>query len=387
LLRSGRSKGTKTIPDERVSFRLYYSRKAGEMKAEKRGNKWRVRVFDYTDENGKKHNRSFTADTKAEAEYLAAQFKANKSKGRKSPSEMTVGDAVDKYIKLKALLSPTTLDAYKAYRQYAFPDLMKMRVSRLSDIVIQEEINKEAIRISENTGKPLSAKTVKNEWALVSGSLSLICNRTFRVTLPKAQTHLKSYPEIERVIVAIVGSEIELPCMLAVWLSFSMSEIRGLRCSDIKDGYITINRTMVDTRAGTVVKDDAKVESRLRRHRIPPYINALIEDTDSYKHFIETGEDDFLIKMNRRKIYDVWERISKENGIDLSVHGLRHMNATVMHMVGVPLRVARERGGWSTDRVMLDTYTHVLDTERIHYDDVMDEFFESRLPKKSAQDL
>jgi len=357
------------------------------MKAEKRGNKWRVRVFDYTDENGKKHNRSFTADTKAEAEYLAAQFKANKSKGRKSPSEMTVGDAVDKYIKLKALLSPTTLDAYKAYRQYAFPDLMKMRVSRLSDIVIQEEINKEAIRISENTGKPLSAKTVKNEWALVSGSLSLICNRTFRVTLPKAQTHLKSYPEIERVIVAIVGSEIELPCMLAVWLSFSMSEIRGLRCSDIKDGYITINRTMVDTRAGTVVKDDAKVESRLRRHRIPPYINALIEDTDSYKHFIETGEDDFLIKMNRRKIYDVWERISKENGIDLSVHGLRHMNATVMHMVGVPLRVARERGGWSTDRVMLDTYTHVLDTERIHYDDVMDEFFESRLPKKSAQDL
>lgn len=33
---------------------------------------WRTQVFDYKDSNGKSHYKSFTAETKAESEYLAA---------------------------------------------------------------------------------------------------------------------------------------------------------------------------------------------------------------------------------------------------------------------------------------------------------------------------
>lgn len=347
------------------------------MKAVKRGNSWRVQVYDYTDEQGKKHLKSFTADTKEEALLRAMEWKTGKAPDK--PRDMTVGKAVDRYIEIKALLSPTTLDAYRAYRQYAFPDLMHRKVSELNDIIVQSAINDETKRIGQK-GKPVSAKTVKNEWALVSGSLKTICHREFHVTLPKAQKHIKEYPDPKTVIDAVKGSDIELVCMLSIWLSFSMSEIRGLKCSDIKNGHITINRTMVDTRDGIVVKDDAKQESRLRRHALPAYIMELIEQTDVYKQYLETGEDGFLIDMNRRQIFDRFQKLCEQNGIELSLHGLRHLNASVMiNRVGVPLRIAQERGGWATDYVMLNTYTHSFSSDREYYDMLIDRYFEALL--------
>ena len=46
--------------------------------------KWRALVYDYTDSNGKRKYQSFTAETKKEAEFLAAHYCLNK-KVRSSP--------------------------------------------------------------------------------------------------------------------------------------------------------------------------------------------------------------------------------------------------------------------------------------------------------------
>ena len=40
--------------------------------------KWRALVYDYTDSNGKRKYQSFTAETKKEAEFLAADYSLNK---------------------------------------------------------------------------------------------------------------------------------------------------------------------------------------------------------------------------------------------------------------------------------------------------------------------
>ena len=39
---------------------------------------WRCRVYSYTDADGKKHQESFTAPTKAEAEMMAAEYATKK---------------------------------------------------------------------------------------------------------------------------------------------------------------------------------------------------------------------------------------------------------------------------------------------------------------------
>ena len=142
---------------------------------------WRVQVFDYKDEKGKNHYRSYTAPTKAEAEYMAAFFKKNRPPKEERKEAMTVGQAVDKYIDLSATLSPTTLARYRNMRAFSFPDLMDMNIEDLNDQVCQREINKEIQRPKEQTGKPLSAKTIRNEWALISSSLRSLYNLSFNV--------------------------------------------------------------------------------------------------------------------------------------------------------------------------------------------------------------
>lgn len=349
-------------------------------KAKKRGSIWRVQVYDYTDTSGKQHNKSFTAATKAEAEYMAAQYKATKKRKSKSPGSITVREAVEKYIDLKALLSPTTIDSYGSVSEYAFRDLMNVPVARLTSESVQLAINKEAQRTTAS-GKQISAKTVKNEWSVISAALKEVCDVEFRVTLPKYQKHIKDYPNPPEVLGAIIGTDIELPCLLAIWLSFSMSEVRGIMCSDVKDGYVTINQTMVDTRKGPVLKDNAKVETRLRKHKIPPYILELINNTETYIKYAETGENQPLIAYNRSQIYGRWQTICRHNNLDLSFHDLRHLNASVMNFLNFPTKLAQERGGWKTDYVMKSVYTHTFSEERDYYDGLINEYFEKNITK------
>ncbi len=46
----------------------------------------RIQVYDYTDVEGKKHYKSFTAPTRQEAKYLAAQWKAGKTEKNRPES-------------------------------------------------------------------------------------------------------------------------------------------------------------------------------------------------------------------------------------------------------------------------------------------------------------
>ena len=56
---------------------------------------WRVRLYIGENSNGKKLYKSFTARTKKEAEFLAAEYNL-KRKGK--PKDLTIGDAIDGYI-------------------------------------------------------------------------------------------------------------------------------------------------------------------------------------------------------------------------------------------------------------------------------------------------
>lgn len=352
-------------------------------KAIKRGKAWNIRVYDYTDENGKQHNRSFTAPTKAEVEFLAAQFKATKNHHTRT-GDITVGEAVKQYIELKALLSPTTTDSYSSIGEYAFADLMEMKVSKLNDIIVQREINKESKRIGQK-GRPISPKTVKNEWTLISGALKMICHREFYVTLPTYQKHTKYYPDAPIVIKAIVGTEIELPCFLAAWLSLRMGEVRGIMCSDIdlERKVITINETVVDTRKGSVRKDTAKTQKSLRKPDLPDYLSYLIQNTDSYKYYCETGENVPLITYSRGGLYSRWKTVGRHNGFDLSFHDLRHYAASIRNFLEFPFKLIQDDGGWASLNVALGNYTHSFDEERKYYHGKLDAYFEEIIAEKN----
>ena len=80
---------------------------------------------------------------------------------------------------------------------------------------------------------------------------------------------------------------------------------------------------MVQVDGLPTIKDNAKVETRLRRHRLPPYIMDLIRKTPAWKRH---DPDAYLIPETRYQIYYRWCRISREHGFEMTFHDLRHMS-------------------------------------------------------------
>lgn len=326
--------------------------------------KWRLRIYNYTDENGKKVYECITKDTKADCEFAAAEFRKFK-KGQKS-EPMTVGDAIDKYIDLCRTLSPATVDGYEKIRRTGFQSLMRMDVESLDDVVLQQAVNEESVR-SGRRG-PISPKTVANEWGLISSALWQICRVRYEVRLPKRQKRWKQYPEAGRVINAVKGSSVELPCLLALMLSFRMSEIRGLKWTDIDGDRITINRVVVDAGTTPVEKEEAKTQASLRTRRIPPRIKDLLDQADK--------SQEYIVPMNHSQIYGRFKRICKKNDLDITFHDLRHLSASIMMSLGIPEKYRQEMGGWETSIIMKGTYEHAFSSQRAVAEEKMVSFFD-----------
>ena len=335
---------------------------------------WNVQVFDGR-VDGKARFVSFTAPTKAEAEFLAAEYKTGRKKKTAPPSVLTVGEAVNRYIELSGVLSPTTLKSYERIRRYAFPELMPVPVSDLTPNRIQEAINDEARRKTERTAALVSPKTIKNEWGLVAAALKEVCGLSFSPKLPPVPRKVKELPEPSAVMAAVIDSSIELPCLLAMWLSLSMSEIRGLTCSSVHDGALFVRQVVVDVGTEAVVKQSGKTATRLRKLDLPPYLERLIISSTTYQNYAQTGADGPLVPLTRGQIYERWKTICSKAGIRMSFHDLRHMNASIMLLLGVPEKYAMERGGWSTPHVMKSVYQHTFTAERQRVDAVINDYF------------
>lgn len=321
--------------------------------------RWRVQLYIGTDDSGKRRYKSFTADTKKEAEYLAAEYNL---KRKEKPHGLTVGEAIDGYISSKEhVLSPTTIHGYREIRRNKLQSLMDISLDKLTNLAVQQEVNREALR--------LSPKTLRNAHGLLSAALAMYMpDFVLRTTLPAKRPKVKDLPTPQEVVDAVRGSDVELPVMLALWLGLRMSEVRGIRYGDIQDGVITVQHTRVEM-DGQIEKDSTKTATSTRRLRIPPYISDMIGDGDP-------GE--YVVKMAACTIYQHFVKlIADSTGKKMTFHDLRHLNASVMLALGVPDKYAMERGGWSTTSTLKAVYQHTFSDEREAVDSRIDAYFET----------
>lgn len=327
--------------------------------------------------NGKEKRiyESFTADTKKESEFLAAEFALNKNK-QKKPKNMTLGEAIDSYIALSTpALSKTSIASYKKIKRNYFLDLMDIPLKNITSEMLQNSINNEINRPSKkykNSDKTLSAKTVNNAFGLISTVLkkyhpSIIID----VKLPKKENKLKELLPPDVIFDVVKDTDIELPVLLAMWLSFSMSEIRGLtKSKSISDGYISVKEVIVDVDNQPVLKEQAKAFYRIRKLKIPKYIQSLIDKTNP--------NEDRLVTLSGHAIYMRFKRLLEKNNLPhITFHDLRHINASVMAQLRIPDKYAMERGGWKTDAVMKSVYQHTFSDYRESVDNQIDTFFET----------
>lgn len=329
---------------------------------------WRIRVFIGEDENGKKRTKSFTAPTRWQCEREAEEFLKCLSEEKQ---KVTIGQAIDDYIKAKEnVISPSTIRGYNIIRRTRLQSLMDVDVSELDSYKMQMAINIDAPN--------LSRKSISEAKNLVLTALRMYGIRPdINVTLPAKKPKIKELPPAERIADIVIGTDIELPCLLAMWLSLRMSEVRGLQFQDIKDGVITVQRARMYLDGKEVLREVNKTVTSTRQLTLPQYIKDMIE---KIPHKEET---DFIVNKGYSFIKKHFDALMKENGIDMTFHDLRHINASVMLMLGVPDKYAMERGGWSTTSTLKSVYQHTFSDERKQVDETIDEFFNSIVLKNA----
>ena len=324
--------------------------------------------------------RCVTAPTKKEAEYRALEDQL--AVKRKKEIGLTVGEAVRAYIDSRdSVLSPSTVQGYEKIKKNALGPIENVPVRQFDDHAFQRFVNDLSAGTSYK-GRPYSPKYISNVCGLLTAALRW-ADPDLRpeAALPARRKQVVQLLSPEEVVRIASGSEIELPVLLACWLSLSMSEIRGLTVASVSGDRLTVRGAVVDIDGMPLYKQSNKAYDRTRVLVLPPRIRALIEQTDAWKK----GEG-YLVHMNGVAIYDRWIRLQKRHGVaePMTFHKLRHLNASVMLALGVPDTYAQQRGGWSGPQTLKKIYQHTLAGRETDYDRSINDYFENLFASPAA---
>lgn len=311
---------------------------------------------------------SVVDEAPAVAQAKAVAMRAGLIDKKKTGPSMTVGQAIDRYIESKdAVLSPSTVAGYKRVRKNALQDIMPIKLSDLTQEAIQKAVNKMA-RIK-------SPKSVRNAHGLLSAVIAEYRpDMILRTTLPQKQKYDVSIPtneDIERIMAAARGTEMELPVLLAIWLGLRASEIRGLTWDCISGDTIHIRQAIVEGESGPVIKG-TKTYSGNRKIRIPQYIAGLIS--------VQPRIDDYIVHMSGQAMYKRFSRLCEKAGLShYRFHDMRHANASIMLALGVPDKYAMERMGHATNNMLKTVYQHTMRSKQDEVADVVDGYFAEKM--------
>ena len=320
---------------------------------------WRCQVT----AGGKRHSVIDEDPTVAHAKAVA--IKNGFLKQAKTPSSLSVGDAVDRYIESKdSVLSPSTIAGYKKIKANQFPPIEKIQLGLLTQETVQKWVNTMA--------RDKSPKTVRNAHGLLSAAVSAYYPElSLRTTLPQKKRHdiaIPSDTDIKKILQTVKGTEDELYLLLAIWLGLRASEIRGLKWTDIDGDTLKIRRAIVDEG-----EKSTKTYSSQRDLPVPQRIKDLLETAPH--------TSDYIITLSRRQMYFRFQGICKKAGVSqhYRFHDLRHINASVMLAQGVPNKYAQQRMGHATENMLKTVYQHTMEKETKKYNKKIDKYFSDLL--------
>lgn len=291
---------------------------------------------------------TITKPTKIEAEKEAAALKS----GAKASASCgkTLSQSVEQYIDDREnVLSPSTIAGYRKIARTMFLAFMPRRIDNITQDMWQREVNREAARVS--------AKTLKNSWALIR---AVIENETGqRVTVRLPQVAPKDLPflspeQIPVFLAAIRGNPCEAAALLGL-SSLRRSEILALRWDDIdlEHNCIRIHGAAVhDSEHKLVRKETNKNQSSTRTI---PFILPRLRELAAADH-----PDGLVYTGNPNQIWVVVNRLCKANGLpEVGCHGLRRSYASLAYHVGMSEEVCMRTGGWADIYTMRKIYTKV----------------------------
>ena len=323
---------------------------------------WKTLVYDYTDAQGKRYYKSFTAETKKMSEYLAAEFALNKK--QKTKIKITFGEALDTYIESRAdILSPSTIREYKRSRKVHLQELMGVMIGDITQELVQKVINAES--------RTLSPKSIRNIHGLLSAVL-----KTYRpdfalnTSLPqriRPNLYIPTDDDVQVLLTHVDDDDMMIAILLSAFGPMRRSEICALESSDIVDGVVHVQRALVlDTDNNWAIKT-TKSYAGDRFIPLPKFILDKIQ-----------GRTGRIIRFMPSHVSDRFIDIQTASGLPhFRFHDLRHYCASIQHAMGIPDAYIMQRGGWSSDAVLKQVYRHSLSDKEVAMNDKANLYFDN----------
>lgn len=326
---------------------------------------WRTLIYDYTDNTGKRHYKSFTADTKKESEYLASQY-ALAEKDVANYGELCVQEAISQYISIKSSsLSPTTITGYKSQLKNHYKAISQVKLKDLNSAILQRWVG--------GLSRRLSPKSVANAHGLLMSVLDMFdINKRFKVTLPQKIVKNDYIPvdeDIKKLIdyYNIHSKDMVVAICLSAFGTLRRSEICALTADDVQGNKIIINKSMIkDVDGKFIIKPTPK---NLSSNRIVEYPSFVINILPKQGRLVNLKPSTITV--------NICKDVKKLGLPHFRFHDLRHYSASIMHAIGVPDVYIMERGGWSSDKTLKKIYRNSLTDYQKKYTQQTNEYFEN----------
>ncbi len=297
--------------------------------------KWRCQLYlgdKIVDGKRRQVIKSFTASTKAEAEDMASEYR--RQHGRVSVSDLTVRDAMRRYIDSKSnILSETTLRAYESQLNHYYDGIDTIRARDLTIADVQTWIN--------DFGTMHSKSTCRKAVSFLNSSLLMFeCGfDVARIRIkaePKRDIYVPTADEVWSLYHATPKADIKKAILLAAFGSLRRGEICALTLEDVnfKKYQIRVTKDMVQTRTGEwIIKEMPKTDASVRTVTVP--------------HFVIEELTDGLVLMEPDQITSHFQKLTRRVcGASYGIHSLRHFFASYLHYNGIPQRTIERMGGW-----------------------------------------
>ena len=327
--------------------------------------KWRVLVFDGVGDDGKRKYKSFTADTKNEAE-LQAKMYLNDPDRKDKKDILTVKDAIERYISSKeGVLSPSTIYGYRRMQRNRYESIDGISIDDLTSEIMQKFISA--------TAREKSAKYTANVYGLLSSSVAMFRpDAVFRITLPKKAVKRQTAPsdgDVKKLFESADG-KMKICIALAAYCSMRRGEVCALKYGDITGDEIYIHADMVTDNSNVYhYKDMPKTSESVRTVRAPQQVIDLIGNGDP---------DDFVVGMMPYAVTKKFINLRNSLGLNIRFHDLRHYYASIGAVLGVPDIYLSDFGGWRRGSpVLKQTYQNAISDASAKYSEAMKDHFSS----------
>lgn len=331
---------------------------------------WRVNAYVGKDADGKQIRKSFTAETKRQAELLANQYLAT-NKQADSYTDMALSEAYQRYIASKdSVLSPSTIRGYKQMARTHFQRLMPCKLSALTQEQIQKAVNVESLSCSP--------KTLRNNYGLLVAVLKTYCpSLHLNISLPqkeKVEIYIPTEEQINRLLEMVENTEIEKAILLGAVGGLRRSEIAALTATDVSEDGVTVNKALVSDEYGNWVLKTTKTTESTRFVPLPQEVISKLTP--------QSGTDK-IVNLNPNMITKGFRSACLEAfGCTYRFHSLRHFSASFLHSLNVPTAYIMKRGGWSNPATLQKIYTHTMEQQEKDFNDLINQHFSDVFSKK-----